>query len=80
MTQVPPLAVHRDVVAGRHRRHALADPRDLAGALVTVDHRVMRERQVTGPHVLVGVAHPAGSHLDHHFAGAGSSNSTVSIL
>src|SRR5215472_13013408 len=33
---------HRHVVTGRHRGHAGADLRDLAGALVTVDDRVVR--------------------------------------
>jgi hypothetical protein len=57
------------MVTGRHRRHPLADPRDLAGTLVAADDRVVRERQVTGPHVLVGMAQPAGAHLDQHLAG-----------
>ena len=61
----------RDVVPGRDRRHAGADLRDLACALVAADHRVVRERQVAAAHVLVGMAETAGPDLDQHLTGAG---------
>ena len=59
----------RDVVAGRHGRDAVADLRHLARALVAADDRVVRQRQVAGPHVLVGMAQPAGPDLDQHLTG-----------
>ena len=44
---------------------------DAAGALVAADHRV-RDRQVAGDQVLVGVAQAARGELHEHLAGARS--------
>ena len=59
-----------DVVAHLEALGVGADGGDHAGALVAAAHRVVRDGDVAGGDVVVGVAHPGGGQLDLDLAGA----------